>query len=404
MKTKSVPKVTRNRWANRIVGQGLADPKTLAKNALNWRKHPASQLQAMRAVLNNLGWIQDVIVNHRSAVSWGAERNQASLIDGHLRVEIAIADKEKTVPVKYVDLEPEEERLALASFDPLSAMAATDGAKLNEVLAGIEVEDEALKALYSKLQREADEAVKKAGLSTERDHNNWEDAADELQVKWGTKRGQIWKLGRHRLMCGDSMNPKDVERLLGKARIDGICTDPPFELSAAQTTRALNLFGDAVILLAGDRLAFELVRFWHFRHCFIWKHRTPSSGPNFNMPVLYHTQVLNLVRTENVRSDWRRPQKNWGSIVEIEREGEVESEAAQKRRYGWGKSAQVFVEMLRGFPWKKIADPFAGSGATFIACEMLGRECRGMELTPRGAAVALERWTEYCPSDPPQKL
>ncbi len=396
------------RWDNRIVGYGEEDPKTLRANALNWRKHPASQIAAVRAILEKIGWIQDVIVNLRRSKEWGAERNRKCMVDGHLRVDLALHDRQKSVPVKYVDLDPEQERLALATFDPLSAMAQTDGAKLQEVLAGIDLDNEALKAIGSRLQREADLAVKQAGLAKE--SANAHDLVGKgaaLQEQWQPLRGQVWKLGRHRLMCGDSTKAKDVATLVGKTQVDGICTDPPFDLGASLIVKAFNLFGEKAILLAGDRLAYEMVNYWRFRHCFIWKHRIPSSSPNFNMPVLYHAQVLSLVRSERMKSDWRRPDKGWGSIIEEPSEAEgvaIEPNKPTKHEWGYIKSPLVFVEMLRGYPWKRIADPFAGSGSTVIASEMLGRQCLAMELSPRAVAVALERWRLYSPSDPPRRV
>lgn len=58
---------------------------------------------------------------------------------------------------------------------------------------------------------------------------------------------------------------------------------------------------------------------------------------------------------------------------------------------GHGKSVELFERMLEGFAWKQVADPFAGTGATIIACERHGRRCSATELQPSTAAVALER-------------
>ena len=78
----------------------------------------------MTGVLDQVGWVQDVIVNTRTG----------NLIDGHLRVSLAISRGEQ-VPVVYVDLSPQEEKLVLATFDRLTQMAGIDEDKLNELLA-----------------------------------------------------------------------------------------------------------------------------------------------------------------------------------------------------------------------------------------------------------------------------
>jgi hypothetical protein len=101
---------------NRIIASENVSPKDVKKNVLNFRKHPKKQRDALAATLQQIGWIQDVIVNKRTN----------TLIDGHLRLQIAIENKEATIPVKYVDLDESEEKLALATFDPISALAETE--------------------------------------------------------------------------------------------------------------------------------------------------------------------------------------------------------------------------------------------------------------------------------------
>lgn len=120
-------------WRNRITGSGLEDPAQLLANPGNWRIHPAVQRNALRGSLDTVGWVQQVMVNTVTG----------HLVDGHARVEEALSRGEK-VPVLYVDLSPEEEALVLATLDPIGAMATTDEAKLNELLADVTVDDAGL--------------------------------------------------------------------------------------------------------------------------------------------------------------------------------------------------------------------------------------------------------------------
>jgi hypothetical protein len=124
-------------WQNRIVGYGEEAPGEFIANAKNWRVHPKYQQDALEAVLNQVGYVQSVIVNKRTGY----------LIDGHLRVMLAERNNETTVPVVYVDLSEEEESIILATIDPLSAMAATDSAKLAELLESVQIDDAALEAV-----------------------------------------------------------------------------------------------------------------------------------------------------------------------------------------------------------------------------------------------------------------
>lgn len=103
-------------WRNRIVGQGEVDPASLVPNPKNFRRHPARQRRVLSAVIEDVGFIQDVIVNRRTG----------RMLDGHLRVELAIAQKQPAIPVKYVDLAEHEEALVLATFDPVGALAYLD--------------------------------------------------------------------------------------------------------------------------------------------------------------------------------------------------------------------------------------------------------------------------------------
>jgi ParB-like chromosome segregation protein Spo0J len=111
-------------WKNRIVGHSDRDPRELCANPLNYRVHPLAQAEGLRAVLDQVGLVQGVIVN----------RTTGRLIDGHLRVDAAIGNGEATIPVTEVELTEEEERLVLATFDPLGAMAGVDAELLDSLL------------------------------------------------------------------------------------------------------------------------------------------------------------------------------------------------------------------------------------------------------------------------------
>ncbi|MEX1171684.1 MAG: hypothetical protein WEG56_03620, partial [Chloroflexota bacterium] len=112
-------------WRNRIVGSGDEAPDQLLANPANWRIHPKAQQAALAGALDTVGWVQQVMVNRRTGF----------VVDGHARVALAISRNEPSVPVLYVDLDPEEEALVLATLDPIGAMAQRDTAKLDELLA-----------------------------------------------------------------------------------------------------------------------------------------------------------------------------------------------------------------------------------------------------------------------------
>jgi len=81
-------------WRNRITGHGKESPDQLLANPRNWRTHPPGQLDALAGALDEVGWVQRVLVNRRTGL----------VVDGHARIELARARGELSVPVLYVDL------------------------------------------------------------------------------------------------------------------------------------------------------------------------------------------------------------------------------------------------------------------------------------------------------------
>jgi len=127
-------------WRNRIVGEADVAPGELLANPLNYRVHPRNQVDALAGILGEVGWVQRVIVN----------RETGHIVDGHARVGLAISRMEPTVPVVYVDLTDAEEKLVLATLDPISAMATADKAILDQLLEDVSTGDAALQELIAR--------------------------------------------------------------------------------------------------------------------------------------------------------------------------------------------------------------------------------------------------------------
>jgi ParB-like chromosome segregation protein Spo0J len=116
---------------NRIIGSGEEPLDGILFNPRNWRIHPLNQQNALKGVLEEVGWVQQVIVNKRTG----------NLIDGHLRCQLAAREGQATIPVVYVDIDEAEEALVLATLDPIASMAATDKQKLDELMRDIQSDD-----------------------------------------------------------------------------------------------------------------------------------------------------------------------------------------------------------------------------------------------------------------------
>ena len=180
----------------------------LAPSPKNWRTHPKAQRDALQGVLAEIGFAGAVLARETPA--------GLMLIDGHLRVETA-ADSE--IPVLILDVDEVEADKILATFDPISAMAGADAAALDALLRNVQTGSEAVAGMLADLAKEA-------GLYQQAEVV--EDEAPEPPADPITKAGDLWILGNHRVLCGDSTKPEDVARLMNGAKAQMIHADPPY--------------------------------------------------------------------------------------------------------------------------------------------------------------------------------
>jgi ParB-like chromosome segregation protein Spo0J len=120
MSAESIP----SPWRNRITRYADVEPVSLVAHPMNWRAHPENQRAALSGSLDEIGWIAPVIVSESTG----------RIIDGHLRVALAIAHEEPTVPVGYVELTEREEKLALLALDPIASLAEANKAALDMLM------------------------------------------------------------------------------------------------------------------------------------------------------------------------------------------------------------------------------------------------------------------------------
>jgi len=393
------------------VGQGVKRADQFEANPNNWRTHPQSQRDALRGSLNEVGWVQQVIENVRTG----------HLVDGHERVWSALQNDNAEVPYIQVDLSEAEEAYVLATLDPIGAMATTDAKQLDELLHEVESSDAAVQALLAGLAQDA-------GLYQEPKPapEAQTDKAGELCEKWQTERGQLWQVGRHRLLCGDSTSADDVTRLMEGVAGEMVWTDPPYGVMVGNKNKWLNaiarsnrieenLIGDTLDEPGLTRLlerAFDLA----VEHCLAgaaWYVAAPP-GP---LHVIFGQVLKN-------RGIWRQTiqwVKNNATFAPL---GVDYHWRAEPIFYGWlpngahryygGRKQDTVWEMDRPskspeHPTMKpvalvaraienssqagetVYDPFLGSGTTMVAAEQLGRICYGMEIEPKYAAVTLQR-------------
>ena len=189
-------------------------PAELADNPKNWRKHGEQQTAALSGVLSEVGWAGACLYNERTG----------RLIDGHLRRKVAQMQGAETVPVLIGSWSEADEAKILASLDPIAGLAEADpvalDALLREVNTGCAELQQMLDDLWEQTQADAI-----ADTPTAPD----EDTPPEPQEAVVTRPGDLWTLGRHRLLCGDCREPAAWERLLGGERCDTLVFDPEWD-------------------------------------------------------------------------------------------------------------------------------------------------------------------------------
>jgi len=362
------------------------NPRELKANPLNWRRHPANQRAALGASLKEFGWVDGPLLN----------RTTGNLIDGHLRVEEAIAQGRESIPVKVVDLSASDEKRLLRMFDPITAMAEEDTETLERLIA--EIGDADLEALLGELETGN-------GLLPDADP----DAIPEA-VETRCKPGDLWRLGEHRLLCGDSTSATDVERLMGHETPQMVFADPPYgigltsdrsQLVRKKTTDDWKNKPKNYAPITGDDEPFDWRSFeWlEVQEQFWWgadyyAKTLPDGGSWFVWDKRVHESLDPMIgsafelcwsktphRREIIRAVW------------IGFQG-TETQDTRARVHPTQKPLQLCSWFIERFAdaGEMVFDPFAGSGTTLIACEQTGRVARCMEIEPRYCDVILARW------------
>ena len=389
-------------WLNRITRYGAEDPKLLLANKKNWRTHPLIQREALESALNKVGVVQNVIVNERSG----------RMIDGHLRVEMAISTGQPTVPITYVDLSDDEENLILATIDPVTGLAGTDQALLDSLISDIRLSDISLD--FGNGLNELLESLSPSSYAAAAG----EDDVPALSESPVSKAGDVWLLGRHRVLCGDATCPEDVARLLDGMRADMVFTDPPYNVDyEGYTDRKLKIEGDARTTEQFSAFLGEVFRSYH-----------AAVKPEASLYVChgssfqreFQTAIENAgfeVRTQLI---WGKNTFGWGfARYKFQHEPIFYCHVTGQKDAWYGDKTQATLWQVnkpaanRLHPTMKpielieialgnssvagnvVVDLFGGSGSTLIASEKTDRVALLMELDPRYTDVIVERWQQF---------
>jgi len=240
------------------------------------------------------------------------------------------------------------------------------------------------------------------------------DKAEELREKWGVESGQLWKLGEHRIICGDCTDKTVVDRVMGGEKAEFCFTDPPYGVKYTGGTKKWAMLenDDSVNMYAAS---IPIIR----------EYTTDKAALYLCYAGILSESVFNALRTNGyeVRTQiiWVKNHAQFGAIRAQYKQNHENIAYAFKRGktpYWFGPNNEITTwEISRAnkneyHPTEKpvelyeraiknsapeeciVFEPFSGSGTAIIACERLGRKCRAVEISPAYVAVAIQRWVD----------
>lgn len=403
---------------NRIVGLELHKGGDLTPNDRNWRTHPDAQADALAGVIAEIGQA-DALLAYYSQRNGG----RLTLFDGHLRRENWL---DTTWPVLVTDLTDEEADYMMTVLDPLGAMAGADYGKLAGLVEQFQ-DDETVMAILSATQLEFEKLIgggDGAASDGSDDGSEHSDRAAELQEIWQVQPGDLWQIGPHRLLCGDSTRPEDVTRLLDGEKPKLMVTDPPYgvEYDPHWRDEIVGEFGQRAARGAGAenddlidwspayRLApCDVAYVWHagryaaevqasleitdyqIRNQIIWvKQHFAISRGHYHWK---HEPCWYAVK-KGATAGWigDRTQNTVWEISSLNPAGRSEERVA----HGTQKPLECMERPIRNHEGD-VYDPFCGSGTTLVAAQNQRRRAFAMELKPQFCAVILQRMKDKFP-------
>ena len=376
--------------------------------------------------LGDYGAGRSVVVDRNHRVIAGNKTVEAARAAGLQSIAVIETDGSSLVAVQRGDLDLRKDKKAreLAIADNRTSEIDLDWNP--EVLASLDVD---LKQFWN--ENELSALLKGFRSSDLTAPEPKIDQAAELQKKWKTTRGQIWQIGRHRLMCGDSASASDVAALMD-GKIAKLCaTDPPYLVSYDAKNHPSKGFSDGknkdwkgryadkskgeplgpfyeaflrqALAVCEDDAAIYV---WHasqrqievekaMRECGILVHQQIIWVKN--KPVLTHS--FYMWQHEPCFFGWKqghKPRRNPGDFPTAVWQIDVPVLPGVESRHPTEKPLELFVTpiLLHTQAGDVCFEPFSGSGTHLCAAENTARHCYALEIEPAFVAVALERLSE----------
>jgi DNA modification methylase len=390
----------------------LVDISRLVFNPKNNNKHPPEQIERLAKLIQFQGFRNPVVVSNRTGF----------VAAGHGRIEAAKKIGMSLVPVMYQDFESEAQEYAyLTSDNAIASWAELDLSAINTEMLDLgpdfDVDMLGIKDFVI-------EPIEKF------DPQGDEDEVPEV-VHPITKKGDLWILGNHRLLCGDSTMIDDVEKLMNGEKADMVFTSPPYNANTKagqgdifNGKKSKKLYDEGY----SDNLeSFQYLDFAKtvLENCFLvtegfifW-----NVSYNANSRYEYIKQIEDRFEYLIEQICWKKTStipfkgslmRDWEPIYLFSTDGKnlgleevtsnhwiVSNQNAQQENH---KACFPVALPEKGISIIKkrtgiVFEPFCGSGTTMIASEKLGRKCFGMELDEKYCDVIITRWQKFTGRD-----
>lgn len=344
----------------------------------NPRKITDEELSGLRESLKKFGFVEPLIINKRSG----------NLVGGHMRTKAAELEGYTEIPVTYVDLSDVEEKALNVALNSPAIQGKFDNEILKELLEEIkEVDSESFDDLrFDVLSDDLNLDFEPEIIEGLTDDDTVPEVKESI-----VKRGDIWKLGNHRLLCGDSTIIDDVEKLMDGQKADMVFTDPPYGMNAVSKSGVLSknysgdILNDDTTDVAKD--CYNLCESLGISKMVFW-------GANYYSSCLPDATCWLVWDKNNGQSDQMDCELAWTNFKGCTRQFTQASEKTN-RVHPTQKPVSLAEWCFKRWEAGDVLDLFLGSGSTLIACEKTNRKCYGMELDSQYCDIIIKRWEDY---------
>ena len=350
----------------------------------NPRQITNDEMEKLKNSINEFGYIAPIIVNkHNNHIVGGNQRYEALKSLGYTDVDVVFVD------------EPDIQREKALNIALNKISGEWDFVKLADIIDDLELND-----FDISLTGFDDLELENFGIEEDpTEHEPVEvveddyDEPDDLEVT--VQPGDIYILGNHRLMCGDSTKTEDVALLMDGKQADMVFTDPPYDLEDNYSTIIFkNAKANAEIFIMTNerKLAHIIVKYdKYFRRLFAVDFKVArlinSNAPMTQVDFIGHFRKEPPTTFNNLND-------HFTTLIESPKTSKTQEHNFNHKHC---KNITLPSEFIKHFSNEKenILDLFGGSGSTMIACEQLNRNCYMMELDPYYCQVIINRWENY---------